>query len=165
MRLPLQSSRAQPVRRRGRPALRRPRVQIRPAMPHPVAEAVEGRSGPAHAAAVQRAEREAEIVRRTPGVKETALIAARNARSPRGNLQAGISSSATLHPADACYSPERRRTVARIGPSGVHSASTPPAPATARRPLPACAPAAEGVVAGSPSPSFTAMPRSGAVTI
>ncbi len=48
------SSRAQPVRlrRRGRSALRRPRVQIRPAIPHPVAEAVEGRSVPAHAVAV-----------------------------------------------------------------------------------------------------------------
>ena len=43
----LQSSRAQPVRlrRRGRPALRRPRVQVRPAIPHPVAEAVEARRG------------------------------------------------------------------------------------------------------------------------
>ena len=72
----------QPVRfrRRGRPALRRPRVQIRPAIAHPVAEAVEGRPAPAHPVAVQRAGREAEIGRRTPGIEESALVAAHATR-------------------------------------------------------------------------------------
>ena len=41
---------------------------------------MEGGSVPAHAVAVQRAVRKAEIVRRAPGVEESALIAAHAAR-------------------------------------------------------------------------------------
>ena len=50
------------LRCRSRPAPRRPSVQIRSAIPHPIAEAVEGGSVSAHAVAVQRAVREAEII-------------------------------------------------------------------------------------------------------
>ena len=77
---PLSSAQPVRLRRRGRPAPCRPRVQVRPAIPHSVAEAVKGGSVPAHPVAVQRSVREAEIVRRAPGVEESALVVAHAAR-------------------------------------------------------------------------------------
>ena len=56
------------------PALRRPGIQIRHAISHPVAEAMEGGPVPAHSVAVQRAARQAEIGRRTRCVEEATPI-------------------------------------------------------------------------------------------
>ena len=51
-------------------------VQVRPAVPRPVAEAVQDGPVPACAAAVQRAGREAETGRRAPGIEEAAVVVA-----------------------------------------------------------------------------------------
>ena len=58
---------------------RGPCVQIRSAVAHPIAEAVEGRAVPTHAVAVQRAVREAEVVRRAPCIEESAVVVAHTA--------------------------------------------------------------------------------------
>ena len=69
------SRRLQPVRlcRRGRPAVRRSRIQVRPALAHPVAEPVEVRAAPAHRVALQRAMRDPEQGRRLLHVHEFRL--------------------------------------------------------------------------------------------
>ena len=108
----------QPVRlrRRGRSPLRRPNVQIRLPVSHPVSEPVKGRPLAAHPVAVERSRRQIEIGRRAPGVEEAVLLVAHAAPVRLQNVP-DLSRRRPGVPAAA-----RRRSDRRRGRRGLQSA-------------------------------------------
>lgn len=106
-RTPTPSRRPQPVRfrRRARPALPRPGIQVRPAIPHPVAAPVEDRTAAASPATVS------SPFKTDPGlVKDSLVIGAVDPRVPES----------------------RSNQPSTSGPSGTDATGCPPRPARIR---------------------------------